>query len=116
MKAHTRRAIAFIAARAVNDDQRSSVYDYEERRYISFSGKFNGRSISAYDYDRRCHISGTLPSLYDYGDSQHIQLKVNGQSFTGYDYGTSQHFSGNVNGHSISLYDFATGTHYNYTS
>lgn len=116
MKPHTRRAIAFIASRAINDDHRSSVYDFEEGRHISFSGTVRDGRISAYDYDRSCHISGTLPNLYDYGDSHHIQLKIEGSSFKGYDYGSSQHFSGKVNGHSISLYDYGTSSYYNYSS
>jgi hypothetical protein len=115
IKTHTRRAVAYIAGRLASGQKISSIYDYHERRHVNISGNVTGRSISAYDYDQRCYISGSGTSLYHYGNRAHLTLKLNAATFSGYDYDSRKHFSGNVNGKSISLYDYETGTHYSYS-
>lgn len=75
----------------------------------------NGGSVNAFDYDTGAHIGGTLSNLYHYGEGCHIQIKMNGDRFTGYDYGCGQSFSGSLNGNSVSLYDYQTGQYYSYS-
>jgi hypothetical protein len=112
---HTRRAVAYIAGRLVSSRKSSSIYDYDEGRYVNMSGNLTGKSVSAYDYDQRCYISGSSTSLYHYGNRAHLTLKLNVTKFSGYDYDSGKHFSGNVNDKNVSLYDYETGKHYSYS-
>ena len=73
------------------------------------------QAASIYDYDRSCHVGGSLPSLYHYGNGRHLSLQINGSNFTGYDYATNSHFSGRASGSSVSLYDHEHGRHHQYT-
>jgi hypothetical protein len=71
--------------------------------------KANVRACVAY-------VAGSLISgKSHYGNSHHVSLTIQGNTFTGYDHGNSQHFSGTVNAGSISLYDYETGSHFNYS-
>ena len=120
MNEGTRSAIAYIAARASDGRNASSVYDYDRGKYVSMTGTVTPTNVNVYDFDRGCFISGTgirgSFTLYDYGLSAHINLKIaKGGSFDGYDYGTSTFFNGTVNGRSISLYDFGDSRHHSYT-
>jgi hypothetical protein len=114
MNANSRACIAYIAA-GLCGSLGTSVYDYSQSKHINISGNVESNNVGIYDCDRGCHISGTPNSLYDYGNSAHIQLTMNGNQFSGYDYHTSSHFSGNVNGNSISIYDYETSSHYRYS-
>jgi hypothetical protein len=111
MKADTRRAVAYIAARAITGADASSVYDFDAGKHTLFSGDVAAHEVSVYDFDAKCHIGGELSSLYHFGHKKHIQLTLEGTSFSGFDFDDSRHFSGDVNGSSISLYDHATSKH-----
>jgi hypothetical protein len=120
MDAPTRRAVAYIAGRVTSQRAVSAVYDYEAGRYTNFSGNISPSNISVYDFDCRCHISGTQKnghlSLYHHGSAGHIDLNLRpGGSFSGYDYASSSHFSGTVKGTNISLYDYSSGKYFNYS-
>ncbi len=115
MKAHTRRAVAYIAGRVVSESSSSAVYDYSIGGYTNFSANISHAQISAFDYDESCYISGSLPGLYHYGNSAHLNLQLQGDQFNGYDYDTSSHFSGRVNGRSVSVYDYEHGQYFNYS-
>ncbi|MDD3915140.1 MAG: hypothetical protein PHF76_10895 [Bacteroidales bacterium] len=85
------------------------------------SGSVNDKAISAYDYGRGCHLSGRVSSpnnfsVFDYGVSGHINLKIDGVKFSGYDYSSGYHFSGTIRSKSVSFYDYQTSTYYNYSS
>lgn len=115
MQAHTRRAIAYIAGRLISSSRASAVYDYSESRYVNFSGDVSFQNVNVYDYDQRCYVSGSLGSLYHYGNRSYVQLDVNGTNFRGYDYDTRNNLSGNVSGSAVSLYDYGTSAYFNYS-
>lgn len=75
----------------------------------------NQSGIAAYDYTQNCHISGSYTSLFHYGDSHHIALKIDGNKFSGFDYGESCHFSGLVSGNFVSLYDYGVISYFNFS-
>src|SRR5205085_1133824 len=102
----TRACIAATAVGIVSERSPSSVYDYDRRRYVTISGSVRNGSVALFDYERRCHFSGSVNSLYDYGRSCYVSLSVNGHQFTGYDYGIGSYFSGTVNGGSVTIYDY----------
>ena len=115
MKDHTRRAVAYIAARIVCRQSAGSLYDYQAARHFSFGGDVNPSSISVYDYEEQCHIGGSAASLYHYGNRKHLSLEVSGKDFSGYDYDTGKHFSGSVSGNAVSVYDYEHGRHFTYS-
>ena len=93
----------------------SSVYDYSQRKHLSIAGELDRTTVSLFDYVRRCHFSGDLPSLFDYGRRAHITLEMNGLDFTGFDYGDRHHFSGHVDGNSVNVYDYGLRKHFSYS-
>ena len=117
MKHEARARVAAIVAAVNKGSSISSVYDYAKSVHRKTSADVRSGQITGYDYDTSSHFSGggsNSLDFYDYETSTHIQLKLNGNQFSGYDYHTSQHFSGTVNGNSISLYDYQTSQHYNF--
>src|SRR5437899_1531974 len=115
MNAHTRRAVAYIAGRLVTGTDSGSVYDYSAPGYFNFSGDVSEGNVNVYDYGQSCFVGGTLPSLYHYGNSRHLDLTVSGTDFEGYDYATGRHFSGSVSSASVSVYDYEHGSYFEYT-
>lgn len=72
--------------------------------------------MKGYDYSSSTHFTGANNlDFYDYETASHVQLSLEGNSFSGYDYHTGRHFSGTVNGNSISLYDYETGRYYDFS-
>lgn len=115
MNCGTRVCIAFIVGRIISAKMASHVYDYSESRHISIGGSVIDNDVNIYDYDRGCYFSGKMPSLYDYGTGAHVQLKINGNQFSGYDYNDGHHFSGSVSGNSITIYDHGESKHFSYS-
>ena len=113
MQSDSRACVAYIAAN-ISKPGSSSVYDNLHSKQINISGNIDADCINIYDHERGCHIAGTLSSLFDYGNNAHIQLKINGNQFSGYDHHTKNLFSGNINGSSISIYDHETSSRYQY--
>lgn len=117
MKDTTRaRIAAAVGAASLNKDI-TAVYDYSNSGYRTISASVKGGSLNGYDYTTSSHFSGGGESLdfYDYHNSKHVQLKLDGSNFEGYDYETGKHFSGTINGNSISVYDYETSKYYNYS-
>ena len=73
MNPGTRACVAAAALMAVSGKNVSSIYDYSLSSHRNVGGQISGSGISIYDYQRSCHFSGNLPSLYDYGNSSHVR-------------------------------------------
>ncbi len=104
MEPNVKACIAFIAGRAISGKTSSSIYDYSQNKNINISGNVSQTNASVYDYDRKCHVQGSLSNLYDHGVNGHVQLKIDGDRFSGFDYSSGTHFSGSVSGNSVSLH------------
>jgi hypothetical protein len=73
--------------------------------------------VNGYDYTNSCHISGTLPNLYHYGVSSHLQLTPSDSgTYNGYDYDTSSQFSVRVTGNRADIYDYGESAYFSYTA
>lgn len=118
MNPATRGAAAYIAGSLISGLRKGYVYDYSTGAYRRFSGSLEPGRVNIFDHDVGAYVTGSgaagALSLYHYGQSSHLQLRVNGNQFTGYDYGTGSHFSGQVNGSNVSLYDYGDSAYYNY--
>lgn len=118
MKDTTRARVAAIVGSAVKRQSVSSVYDYSMSGHRSISATVSDSGVSGYDYSTSSHFSGGgggALDFYDYHNAKHVQLALDGYSFSGYDYDSGRHFSGTANGGSIAVYDYETSKHYNYS-
>ena len=115
MESHTRRAIAYVAGRLINEESRSSIYDYSESKYTNFGGNVSWSSVSIFDYEQSCYISGSSTNLYHYGDGHYVTLNVEGGQFSGFDYRSGTYFSGRASGRSLYIYDYDTSRYYQYS-
>ncbi len=113
----TRARVAAALAAAAKQRHVTGVYDYQAGRHRRASADASGSGVRGFDYDSGTHFSGGCEALnfFDYENSAHVQLKLEGNKVSGFDYHTSSHFSGTVNGSSISLYDYQTGRHYSFS-
>ena len=106
MKAHTRRAVAYIVVRLVESKDSDSVYDHDARKRFSFGGKVSSTTVDVYDYERRCPVGGlSLDSLYHYGNRKRLRLAIRGSEFSGYDDDTGKAYSGSVDHGRVNIYD-----------
>jgi len=118
VKETTRARVAAVVGAAANKKKISSIYDYSASCHRSISANIAHGKVEGYDYTTSTFFSGNSNNsldFYDYGNSKHVNLKINGEKFDGYDYDTQKHFCGTVNGKSVSLYDYDTGKYYNYS-
>jgi hypothetical protein len=117
MKQHVRAAAAAIALAHSMGRNITGVHDYSGGGYKSISVSISGNNVSGYDYASNCHVSGTLPSLYHYGVSSHLQLTPNGTgAYNGYDYNTSTHFTVRVSGNRADIYDYGESAYFSYSA
>lgn len=119
MQSHIRRAVAYIAAKAIGSSGAQSVYDYAQSGFYNFTGNVSPANVNVYDYDQSCYISGSqsggVYKLYHNGNSSYIDLSVERATFTGYDYGSGTSYTGTVSGNSVSIYDYEHSQYFNYT-
>jgi hypothetical protein len=110
-----RRTVAYVAARFLVGPSVTAIYDYTTGGHFQFSGEVSRSSVNVYDYGRGCHFGGSPPSLYDYGESHHVEFKLEGAMVKGYDYGASCHYEAKVNGKNINIYDYGVGSYFQYS-
>jgi hypothetical protein len=115
MKAHTRRAVAYIVARLVENTDITSVYDHDAEKCFSFGGKISSTTVDVYDYERRCPVGGSLDSLYHYGNKKALSLVIRGNDFSGHDDDSGKPFSGSAGNGLITIYDFESRKQFNYS-
>lgn len=115
MKAEQRAIIAAIAAAAVNGRSYSGTYDFDRGQHIHTTAKVDDGRVTGYDFARSAHVTGTLPALFDFDESSHLQLNVDGNKVTGYDFGSSFHYSATVSGNSVSMYDYESATFHQFS-
>jgi hypothetical protein len=110
-----RRAVAYIAARAISGDQASAVYDHDAGSSFSFSGEVSPTHVDVYDESRGCHLDGPPPALYDHGTSSFFDFTLNGTMVEGYDFGSNSFFEAAVNGRDVNLYDYGQKRYFTYS-
>jgi hypothetical protein len=117
MRANVRAAVAAAALAHGNGMNVSSVFDYGAGSYWMIEARFTGNSLSAYDYTSTCHFDGTLPDLYHYGQSAHVEFKAIGHGrYDGYDYGSSCFWEATVRGSNVEVYDYGVGAYFTYST
>lgn len=119
MRDDCRRAIAYIAGRLIGSLQAGAIYDFTEGHYHSFSGHVGLDKVSVFDYTASCYTTGTGESgrfsLFHYGSSAHVDMRVEENKFQGYDSASASRFSGTVTGKAIALYDHGTACFHDYS-
>jgi len=118
MRDGTRARVAATVAAATLKKSVGSVYDYDASTHRIMSVDIRNGQVNGFDHGTSTHFSGGgggSLDFFDYEHSQHVQLALNGTSFSGFDYHTGQHFSGNVNGSSVTIFDHETGSHHSYS-
>ncbi len=110
-----RACVAYIVGVALGESQWSGVYDNSAGKHVSISGEVTEQSVSIYDYERQCHVGGSLSAFYDFGLGEHVTLQITENQFTGYDYGSGSHYSGSVNAGAVSIFDHAEGKYFLYS-
>lgn len=58
----------------------ATIYDYQGKRHVNMSGDVKTGGVAVYDYEQRCHITGSGGSLYHHSNRAHITLQLNGAS------------------------------------
>jgi hypothetical protein len=114
MKPHTRRAIAYIAARLISKADTTNIYDNSEARNYSFSGNVGKGNVAIYDHEQQCEIRGTPKNLFHHGNSKYINLRTWGKGFKGFDSESDTSFHGNVESRNVTLYDPKAGRRFSY--
>jgi hypothetical protein len=119
MRAHTRRAVAFIAGRLISAERSSSVQDGSDGRLYRFAGNLVSGRVDIRDGSLGCPITGSGQNskyeLFHGLNRQFIKLDLDGDSFSGYDYDSLNGFTGRVSGRSVSLYDNELHQHFSFT-
>ena len=118
MKVQLCRVVAFVAQRLISGLPNDYIYDYQQGRYIKFSGSLSRPELIVYDSDRGCYVHSKASNgkiwLFDFGESTRLTLEVAGDSFRGLDYGSSRQFAGSVRGRLIRIFDYDNAAHYTY--
>jgi hypothetical protein len=106
---HSRSVIAAVAYAVISGKSVSSIYSHSEGSWRTVEARCSNGNISAYDFSRSSHFDGNLPNLYDYADSSHVEMNINGTKANGYHYGSSSFYEVSVNGNSVEFYDYESG-------
>jgi hypothetical protein len=109
MRAHTRRAVAFIAGQLISSTPSTSVRDVRDGREHRFVGTLEDGRVEIRDGSLGCPITGSgqhgAYELFHGLNRRTIKLDLDGSTFSGYDYDSLNGFRGRVSGHTVSLYD-----------
>lgn len=110
MQEETYAVVAYIAGRLILQVQSTGLYDVGRSRNVPLSGTVSTSTVSVYDADRVCTVSGESVdgetfSLFEGGSGATLSLVINhsNSTFTGYDTSSQQHFLGNVNNKTVNV-------------
>jgi hypothetical protein len=111
IKPHVRAIIAATAISHATGKKLTSIYQYGgDSGHKSMSVDISGTKVTGYDYGTSSHFTGSIPSLYHYGEGCHVEFKDKGSGkYTGYVYGVGAHFEVTVKQKSASFYDYSGG-------
>jgi hypothetical protein len=110
MKEEIRRAVAFVVLAEEGGNAETTIYSYEQDRRSRMSGNPN----DFFDHEAGARITGSGSRFYHYGFWHHIDLNLDGASFSGYDHGSNGHFEGVVKEGTVQLYDHGEGRYFEY--
>lgn len=92
----------------------SSIYDFAQRKYISFALNNNDGHIIIHDFDCKCDITGCFSSYYDYCVSQYITLtKMCNNVYNVFDYMHCSYLMVTINDNNINIFDYKNSQYYN---
>jgi hypothetical protein len=115
MNANLRADLAFIAAKLLGQNARSTVFDHASGMHIPISGDVNPRNVQIFDHARGAHITGCVPNLFDHLLGAHVTINFAGAEFSGFEHLTGSHFTGRVSGSSVTVFDSTAGGHFHYS-
>ena len=70
-----RKTLAFLCGMYFLNTQCSGIFDYSRGSFFYLDYSIKGGEISVYDHERKCELSGIVPSFHDYGESCFVDLK-----------------------------------------
>lgn len=115
MNNERRKTIAFACGMYFANKKYSNIFDYTRGTFYNLDYSVNDKEISVYDYELKCYLSGSLPSLFDYGISSFVDLKIKGEGVIEvYDFKTGTFLDANCRGENISLFDYKEGKFFEY--
>lgn len=115
MKSHVRAAVAAVA---LSDCTAKDVHSvYFDGCWLNIEVEIKKSHVIAYDYTNSCHIDGTLPGLYHYGEGCHIELrrKTMGK-YDGFDFKSGSQFEVTVKGRNAEIYDYTAGDWFSFST
>ncbi len=110
-----RKTVAFICGMHFADKNYSSIFDYSRAKYFNLDYSIQGLNINVYDYERRCHLSGSFSSLFDHGIGEHIDFREKGNGVIDiYDYKSGTSLEATCKRNDISIFDYEIGKYFEY--
>ena len=105
---HIRNVIAAASISHASGKSLSAIYKYgDDSGFKTIAMKVANGKVTGYDYTTSSHFTGTMPNLYHYGESCHVQLQAKGNGkYAGFVYGGGGHFEVTVKGKNASFYDY----------
>ncbi len=108
MKDYTRRVVAYIVGRLITGKEIFAIFDYSASKKFGFEGKVTLSTVSVYDPEQKCAISGSEKGglyILHRDDEKYLDLTVKEDKFQGYDYESHKPFSGTMRGNLVSISD-----------
>lgn len=110
MNNDTRRAIAYLAAKLIDDRGISTVYDCAASKPFRFSGNTHDDCITVYDHEHDYHMTGSGYcgnfNIYQIETGNYLVLNVMPNEFRGFDNQSGKHFTGRIVGSSVCIFDY----------
>lgn len=119
MNPYKRKIIAFIIGKLISGREISKVFDQTESTYNEITGDVTPTKINVITPEKNELITGSGDSkgisLFDFGSSKFIDLKIEGERFDGFDYDSKKAFYGELKEDTVSVFDFQDSKHHYFT-